>query len=641
MDEAKRNDPRVRAGVETRKRLFREPQYGSPPVKWLSVRQLVRTGLEVALAGIFARFADKREAMAVLPPQFYALTPDSLPADKNAVDVHYAADTGDGFDATLAVARLLEECPACTPNEERRGQTLPHADLLVLGGDEVYPVANAAEYLQRLTGVFRAARYAEHPDAGSKPLTTARPPVVALPGNHDWYDGLTAFRRVFCESWVRVDGDVDADHLTRVGSYESVAASCRRDSLGSWATVQNRSYFAVRVHPKWWLWGLDSQLDAPIDAAQLAYFQLAEKLLADDQGLIVCTATPCWMEADEADEQPIAFDRETPLVTLTAFLRRTLGSVGDPRLRLILTGDKHHYARYAASTPIAPNTAPTDQKPITDPARGGGVDLVAGPELVTCGGGGAFTMSTHHLKKTLAVPWEPTPPDPSRARRLTNYRLAGTYPNAEQSRAMRSKTWKLAFLNGPIFPFLVGLLLTAAFFQRAYSPKGLDPQDVATGLILAVIFVGYAATGIRGRTNLSGWGRLLRASAAGLIHGAAQFAVVAGVLWIFQRAGDPPPLLLMPFAWPLLTCTGMLVFSAYLILCERAGYHQLEAFASFRSEQHKCILHLSCTDDQVVGTVVGLDDVPPARDPAPVTNGKQWAVPVPRVGIDTFRIPLR
>ncbi|MFT4166544.1 MAG: hypothetical protein QM650_14995 [Microlunatus sp.] len=635
MNETSQEDPRARAGLEPRK-----GEYGSAPVKWLSVRQLVRTGLEVALAGVFARFADKRETMAALPAQFYALTPSSLPPGEDTTEIHFAADTGDGFDATLAVARLLEGCPACPTSEKEQSETLPHADLLVLGGDEVYPVASAAEYRQRLTGVFRAARYAEHPDPDPRPFEAARPPVLALPGNHDWYDGLTAFRRVFCESWIRVDGEVGTDSLTRIGRYEPAAANSRRDSLGSWATVQNRSYFAVRVHPNWWLWGLDSQLDAPIDAAQLAYFRRAERLVGKDQGLIVCTATPCWMEADEAGERPIPFDRETPLVTLTGFLRRTLGSLGDPRLRLILTGDKHHYARYQATSAITQNAAPSEQKMPTV-STGGELQRIDGPELVTCGGGGAFTMSTHHLKPTLAVPWEPTPPNHSRARRLTDYTLAKTYPSAEQSRAMRNKTWKLPFLNGPIFPFMVGLLLTAAFFQRAYSPKGVDFQDVAAAVILAAIFLGYAATGIRGRSNLTGLARLLRVIAAGSIHGIAQLTVVTIVLQIFRLVEVQPKLWLVLFLWPFFTCTGMLVFTAYLILCERAGYHQLEAFASFRSEQYKCILHLSFTDDQVACTVVGLDEVPPARDAAQVANGKHWATPQPRTDIDTFAIPLR
>ena len=101
-------------------------------------------------------------------------------------------------------------------------EPLPRGSLLVLGGDEVYPSASAQAYEDRMTGPYRAAL----------PLTRrSRPLLVALPGNHDWYDGLTAFLRVFTH----------------------------RRSIGGWLTEQKRSYFAVQLPHRWWLLGLDSQ----------------------------------------------------------------------------------------------------------------------------------------------------------------------------------------------------------------------------------------------------------------------------------------------------------------------------------------------------------------------------------------------
>ena len=44
-------------------------------VKWLDVRQLVRTSVDVVQASLFARFADKRESMVSSPREFYELAP--------------------------------------------------------------------------------------------------------------------------------------------------------------------------------------------------------------------------------------------------------------------------------------------------------------------------------------------------------------------------------------------------------------------------------------------------------------------------------------------------------------------------------------------------------------------------------------
>src|SRR5437870_3574246 len=72
----------------------------------------------------------------------------------------------------------------------------------------------------------------------------AHPDLFALPGNHDWYDGLTGFLRIFCQGrWV-----------------------------GGWRTGQTRSYFALKLPHRWWLWAIDISFDAFIDRPQLEYF---------------------------------------------------------------------------------------------------------------------------------------------------------------------------------------------------------------------------------------------------------------------------------------------------------------------------------------------------------------------------------
>ena len=98
--------------------------------------------------------------------------------------------------------------------------------------------AQPAEYENRFLGPFKAAL----------PWTDADHPVMyAIPGNHDWYDGLTGFMRVFGqETWV-----------------------------GGRQTKQRRSYFAIGLPHRHWLWGIDIQNDAYVDSAQIAYFRRA------------------------------------------------------------------------------------------------------------------------------------------------------------------------------------------------------------------------------------------------------------------------------------------------------------------------------------------------------------------------------
>ena len=149
----------------------------------------------------------------------------------------YLADTGDGWNSTHAVASLVgeEELPV-------GDQRLPRGRFLVLGGDEVYPSASKQNYAERLVAPFETAM----------PFTDlVGQDMFAVPGNHDWYDGLVSFSRFFTP----------------------------RGRIGGWATVQSRSYFAVRLPYGWWLWAVDIQLESDIDLGQRRYFSdIGEKL---------------------------------------------------------------------------------------------------------------------------------------------------------------------------------------------------------------------------------------------------------------------------------------------------------------------------------------------------------------------------
>src|ERR1044072_7332470 len=206
-------------------------------VRWLQPGVLIRTGGPSVMAGILGSFSDHHAR-------------DELWFD-------FVADLGDGFDATFSVASLLA---ASEVRPEKAPEPLPRGQILIMGGDEVYPVGSTEAYEDR----------GKRGDRAALPNATPGPPYLfALPGNHDWYDGLTSFLRVFAQ----------------------------QRPFGGWNTEQTRSYFAVSLPHRWWLYAIDTQFNDYVDAPQLEYFHGAAKDLRPRDAVIICTSTPAWVPA--------------------------------------------------------------------------------------------------------------------------------------------------------------------------------------------------------------------------------------------------------------------------------------------------------------------------------------------------------
>ncbi len=577
-----------------------------PAVRWLSVPQLVRTALDVLQASSFAKYADKRETMATSPREFYRLPAEDR-EPQGVVFVDYVADTGDGFNATFATARCVSGAAAIPPDPEFAGRGA-QADLLVFGGDEVYPVASALQYEQRLNEVLRTA-------AGFDGVVDL-PAVMALPGNHDWYDGLASFRRNFCESWVQRDAPPGEELI-------AVPGPDHRDDVGGWGAFQSRSYFAVQLSPRWWLWAVDSQLDAPIDAEQLSYFRDARRHLGDAK-VILCTATPSWLEAERAGGGTYSAEADSPLYTLLWFVDRVLGHDERHRIRLVLTGDQHHYARYTCTAPTPP---PDNAPPTAEPFA---------PELVTCGGGGAFLASTHHLPEHLSIALRPWP---SGSGATVGYERAAAYPGVATSRAIgRSRFLSAAWRNGPSLPALIGAADVALFLTfLLHWPFGWPRAWqfwVATGIV-AVLLGLYAASGahaVRPRRRRQ-WAIGLLLTGHTLAHLVAAGAVAALVAALVADPARPPWYGYL-LAILLLVAVGTVVFVTYLHVADRFGCHTLEAFSGLRIEDWKSHLRLRVSADELVVQVVGIDVTPQARHRADLRD----VVPRPRI-VETFRVP--
>lgn len=400
-------------------------------VRWFRPTELVRTGTEAVLSSLFGAYADWREVQAL---RAHDRSPDeeaqesgllrSVPADGTGTNewydlsdaeslwVDYTADLGDGFNPTYTVARLLAEPRlAVDGHETERGR------LLVMGGDQVYPAASRTAYRDRLVGPYRAALPC---------VTDDDPPYLfAVPGNHDWYDGLTSFLRLFTQKrWI-----------------------------GGWRTQQRRSYFAIKLPNDWWLWGIDVQLDSDIDEPQLNYFRSiasAESIMPSGSKVVLCTPEPAWLYAETKGAD--AYQN-------LGYFRDEVISANDHELTVGLAGDLHTYARYA--------DASTDQ------------------QRFVAGGGGAYLYPTHDLPDTLNVPVGDDEHSPLRLQHdRDNGNGDSVFPTRSRSRSLSWKALLLPVKNGSFGLLLAALYLLFAWLVESSTvingfESGNAPSEVA------------------------------------------------------------------------------------------------------------------------------------------------------------------
>jgi hypothetical protein len=489
------------------------------PVAWLNPGVLIRTGAQVVTAYLFDRFLDKRELQAVFPSSLH----DHGDADELWLD--FTADVGDGFDSTYSIAHLLATSGLTVTGVS---DELPRGEFLVLGGDLVYPAASATAYEDRWKGPYRAALPEIGPDS---------PTIYAIPGNHDWYDGLTAFLRLVAQ----------------------------KDPVGGWRTAQERSYFALRLPHRWWLFALDIQLDSYIDEPQLEYFRTMMDSVEPDDQIILVVARPAWTMLKNF---PAAYD------SIDYFIRTVIerGGAGDrsPRIPLILAGDKHHYSRYAGQT--------SDGEPRT---------------LITCGGGGAY------LSDTAALPDEATiPPDETHVRAASesqSYRRVQTYPTAEQSHRLSWRVfWRLPTRN-------MGFVAMLGFMQTMLMLALLSVDgwgfNTEVGFAAAAILVGTVAFAVlMGHRGLRNW-------LAGILHAVPHFFLgVAGTaVWLELPLVDAPPLWAVLLAFLLyLPVIGVLdtwVLCVYLLVARLVGVNVNELFAGLGIDDYKAFLRMHIAAD--------------------------------------------
>ncbi len=557
-------------------------------VSWFSPAQLWRTNRKVNEATSIVSHADQREIQAGVASMYLT---GGVPAFHDFSEYpdfafDFVADTGDGWDATVAVADLLWRKSLALEN----APDLARPKVAIFGGDLVYPVASRKEYKRRFIAPFNYAAYkngeewhhAEEDNSLQNDPETPR--VFAIPGNHDWYDGLTSFWSLFCRARILPNG------VREAGLF-----------VGPWLAKQQRSYFALKLPDDWWVWGIDVQLSGWPDTPQRRYFDdLASKWMTEKSKLIICTSEPSWVHG--AAEGESAQFRSLSYMANRA-LRKGI------RVRVVLTGDLHHYSRYEGE--LASN------------APGG----IASPcTFITAGGGGAYSAGTHGLPSRIEIEKiEETHSEPYYA----SLRAAARrfYPKRKASK--RETLWVLALfgLKNPTFALFSIAWWVAIWWALKYwgAENPLDWRNLWIVVLFFLPEIEFARMGRASFLTPVVWldqslpfYRCLRANAIlkayhwiwpGLAHAvvqaAAGLAATKLLVWLWPEVWVS---IWMGLAG--MVTTG-LVMSLYLVICSNfLNRHQNEVFSALGSTKWKNFLRILVRKDGLHIHAIGMDELP-------------------------------
>jgi hypothetical protein len=398
--------------------------------------------------------------------------------------------------------------------------------------------------------------------------------LLGIPGNHDWYDGLDGFGRMFRR---HVDYAIDGRERptlhgstrTLLGHYAEWAREFVRggqvekpktlDLIG-YTAVQAASYFALPIAPTIGLLGVDRQLKH-VDSRQQHFFAswlnehlaVAPWVLLPDPVYAFGVPSATGMESIQA-----------------------LGLTLPARPHLVLSGDIHHYRRDSD-----------------------------GPTLhVTAGGGGAFLHPA------------PLRREPGRRQ------AAAEWPDAAQSRVLLWQVpLKVALGRSGIIPHLALLLLLAPVAYLGTTASGIAVAACSCLLLSALLRL---VAGVRGRQRVTDLLAVLSVVAMCALCLFVRELLQRGLASRFDSAllGSVLPGVALLIAAPL----GAYLFGLYLALLTRFGYEHQQAFAALDHPGFKHFVRFRVRADgsAVDGFCLGL--VNPARpgEPPVLVDSFTW-----------------
>ncbi|MEW5356369.1 metallophosphoesterase [Streptomyces sp. 16-176A] len=252
-------------------------------------------------------------------------------------------DTGEGDESQYAVV----------PGFLKASQDTSFA---VIASDVIYPVGSTDDYG---TKFFRP--YQDYPA-----------PVYAVPGNHDWYEDLAGFMRVFCDDAPPLEPEPGPRPLSRAWfrallwhrprpADEAAFAEARklRSAPGQQA-VQPGPYWAIDAGPVR-IVGIDTGLLGTLDAEQGAWLREVSR---GPRPKILVTGSPLYVDGEH---HPCPIEGGDTVDDI----------VRDPAHRYVaaIGGDIHNYQRYPVEV---------DGRVV---------------QYVVSGGGGAFMHATHTIPR--------------------------------------------------------------------------------------------------------------------------------------------------------------------------------------------------------------------------------------------------
>jgi hypothetical protein len=479
--------------------------------------------------------------------------------------VDFLADTGDCAAVSAAVGRLWT-ATYDLPDPARPGEWVraPRGDVLLFGGDTAYPVASAREIHDRLCVPFNRALAARR---------DGRPRIVmGIPGNHDWYDGLDGFARVFRKRLGEIApetelGSVVSDRESKLGHVAEWAEKfvvgkhvTKRKTLvlDGYAPVQYASYFLLPLAPRLHLYGVDRQLRA-LDFRQRKFFA-HWRAAHPEAAPVILTHDPVYTFSDP----------NPPGLAVV----RALELRPERERYLFLSGDIHHYERLHAGESV----------------------------YVTAGGGGAGLHPARVAPRPPVALPQVAWPGPRFSRRLL-----GRVP------------WHVATGRAGLIPHA----LCFAFFAPAL---GIGLSLGSIGAADAASVVAAVAGTIMCALMGNGWrrGRFGRVALLAVVAGIAMGLLPTATTWGVARALAWLDISLAPGLYALLElCAavffGAFAFGAYLAALTATGLEHGHAFAALAHPGFKHFVRMRARADGSALDLwcIGLVD-PLAPDATPV-----------------------
>jgi hypothetical protein len=532
---------------------------------WYNPTQLLDTAKKTMISTIIGANADPRLVSPAPADGSFFDYSEEFGNDKdfkgnktkrNEIWIDYVSDVGDGWNPTYSVAYTLAR-----ETLDVAGAKLGRGEILIFGGDGVYPTANSEQYEKKLVVPYRmafnASRRGGGGDGGDKTDLKKNPHVFVLPGNHDWYDSLVAFQKIFCTN---IFND--------------------RRFAGGWQTRQERSYFALKLPQKWWLLGIDLQLSHNIDVPQLQYFESIAGNMKKGDRVILCVPEPYWVKTIKYQNHEEAFEKLKEKEESVEKLEKILAGK-EVETQVYIAGDLHHYRRFESE----------DGRRI---------------QKITAGGGGAFLHPTHDFDFNKAFAGKEIGEK--------DFTLEKQYPEPDVSRSL---DWKNVFgfiFRNPAFGIITAILypllallihgeIKGAFSWRLALKATIDRLIneplallVVVLLILALIFFTDSNSKIYKRI-------------AGAIHGLTHLTAVFFLGWLgylvslrlSARYGVTGETMrnLVWFGSVLAVCgvggylIGSFIMGLYLFVSLHLfGRHDNEAFSAMKIEDYKNFLRM-------------------------------------------------